>query len=228
MRKTPVSFFLLLLSVISVQAQIINKTPLSARITGYKMDVRLDTDDKAVSGKMDAWWINKSDDTVPDIRMHLYMNAFRNNQSTYYKEIGASPGPLDSDRGRIEINSFTDSENNDLLPLMQYISPDDGNPEDRTVIRVLLPKPALPGDTIFLTIGFDTKLPSQIRRTGYTNDFYFVAQWFPKFGVYEPAGMRYATAEVEFHQFHASSEFYSNHSVYDAYKTHRLIYCRLY
>jgi len=216
MRKTPVSFFLLLLSVISVQAQIINKTPLSARITGYKMDVRLDTDEKAVSGKMDAWWINKSDDTVPDIRMHLYMNAFRNNQSTYYKEIGASPGPLDSDRGRIEINSFTDSENNDLLPLMQYISPDDGNPEDRTVIRVLLPKPALPGDTIFLTIGFDTKLPSQIRRTGYTNDFYFVAQWFPKFGVYEPAGMRYATVGGwNCHQFHASSEFYSNHSVYD-------------
>ena len=215
MRKTPVLFFLLL-AVISVQAQIINKTPLSGRITGYKMDVRLETDEKAVSGKMDAWWINKSDDTVPDIRMHLYMNAFRNNQSTYYKEIGASPGPLDSDRGRIEINSFTDSENNDLLPLMQYISPDDGNPEDRTVIRVLLPKPALPGDTIFLTIGFDTKLPSQIRRTGYTNDFYFVAQWFPKFGVYEPAGMRYATAGGwNCHQFHASSEFYSNHSVYD-------------
>ena len=65
-------------------------------------------------------------------------------------------------------------------------------------------------------IDFETKLPSRIRRTGYTGDFYFVAQWFPKFGVYEPAGMRYATrGGWNCHQFHANSEFYSNHSVYD-------------
>jgi hypothetical protein len=216
MRKFPVFFVCLLLINRIIPAQIINKVPLSDRITGYRIDVRLDTDAKTVAGTVDGFWINRTDDTVPDIRMHLYMNAFRNNQSTYYKEIGASPGPLDSDRGRIEINSFTDSDNNDLLPLMQYISPDDGNTEDRTVIRVLLPKPVFPGDTLSLTIGFETKLPSRIRRTGYKNDFYFVAQWFPKFGVYEPAGMRYATAGGwNCHQFHANSEFYSNHSVYD-------------
>ncbi len=55
-----------------------------------------------------------------------------------------------------------------------------------------------------------------IRRTGYTDNFYFIAQWFPKFGVYEPAGMRYATkGGWNCHQFHANSEFYSNHSVYN-------------
>jgi aminopeptidase N len=55
-----------------------------------------------------------------------------------------------------------------------------------------------------------------IRRTGFKDDFFFVAQWFPKFGVYETPGMRYATKGAwNCHQFHVNSEFYANHSVYD-------------
>jgi aminopeptidase N len=46
--------------------------------------------------------------------------------------------------------------------------------------------------------------------------FFFVAQWFPKFGVYEPTDMRFVVkGGWNCHQFHANSEFYSNHSVYD-------------
>jgi hypothetical protein len=144
------------------------------------------------------------------------MNAFRNNMTTFYKESGGSPGESDLDLGWIDIDSFLDGNSIDLMPRMEYISPDDGNKEDRTVLKVMLPEPAKPGDTVFVKIDFRTKLPSAIRRTGYTRDFYFVAQWFPKFGVYEPAGMRYATTGGwNCHQFHATSEFYSNHSVYD-------------
>jgi hypothetical protein len=99
---------------------------------------------------------------------------------------------------------------------MQYISPDDGNKADRTVMLVVLPEPANPGDSVFVKMTFTTKLPSIIRRTGFNKDFCFVAQWFPKFGVYEPAGVRYAQkGGWNCHQFHANSEFYADHSVYD-------------
>ena len=120
----------------SLNAQIINKVPLSERITGYKIDVKLDTDAKTVSGKMEAYWVNKSNDTVPDIQMHLYMNAFRSSRTTYYKEMRGSPGEDDLDLGWIEIESFKDGNGFDLLPGMEYISPDDGNEADKTVIRV--------------------------------------------------------------------------------------------
>ncbi len=221
MKRTSLLLISLLFVTCSVQAQIINKVPLSERITGYKMDVKLDTEAKTVSGNMEAFWVNKSTDTVPDIRMHLYMNAFRSNKTTFYTESGnsgweVSPGKKAKDLGWIEIKSFKDNNGVDLMPAMEYISPDDGNKEDRTVLKVILPEPAKPGDTVFVKVNFETKLPSQIRRTGYTDDFYFVGQWFPKFGVYEPAGMRYAsTGGWNCHQFHANSEFYSNHSVYD-------------
>ncbi len=198
------------------QAQIVVKEPLSERITGYEINVSLDTVAKTVSGDMETYWVNKSADTVPDVRMHLYMNAFRSNRTTFYLESGGSPGRKEIDPGWTEIRSMEDREGNDLLPFMEFISPDDGNREDKTVIRIKLPDQALPGDTVHLKISFETKLPSQIIRTGFNDDFYFVAQWFPKFGVYEPAGMRYSTdGGWNCHQFHARSEFYSNHSVYD-------------
>ena len=197
-------------------AQIVVKEPLSERITGYKLEVSLDTVAKTVSGDMEAYWVNISSDTVPEVRMHLYMNAFRSNRSTFFREGGGSPGTKEIDPGWTDIRSLFDREGNDLLPYMDYISPDDGNSEDKTVIRINLPDRVLPGDTVYLRISFETKLPSQIIRTGFNDDFFFVAQWFPKFGVYEPAGMRYSTeGGWNCHQYHAHSEFYSNHSVYD-------------
>jgi hypothetical protein len=216
MKKKNLFFILCLVSANILYSQIINKEPLSARLTGYKIDVTLNPETAIVKGDMDAFWVNSSPDIVPDVQLHLYMNAFRSSKSTFYSESGRSLGRRESYPGWIEINSFTDKEGLDLTSGMQFISPDDGNPEDKTVLKVMLPKPANPGDTVFIKINFETKLPSNIRRTGYNDDFFFVAQWFPKFGVYEPAGMRYATVGGwNCHQFHAHSEFYSNHSVYD-------------
>ncbi len=216
MRKILFFSVFLILFTETVNSQIVNSVPLSERLTGYSFDVRLDTVARTVSGTMQAFWVNNSDDFVPDIHLHLYMNAFRSDRTTFYRERNESPGDDENDYGWIELVTLTDREGNDLLPLMSYISPDDGNTDDRTVSRIVLPQPVAPGDTFFMDTRFTTKLPSKIIRTGFNDDFYFVAQWFPKFGVYEKAGMRYAVEGAwNCHQFHAQSEFYSNHSVYD-------------
>ena len=217
--------FLLYPALYTLQSQIVNKEPLSDRITGYKIDAVLDTEAKTVSGNMNAFWVNKSSDNVPDIRLHMYLNAFRSNKSTFFREsrhwesghwVSDSPGTEKKDFGWVEIKSMKDRKGNDLKPNMQFISPDDGNPDDMTVLKVQLPEAVKPGDTVLISLGFVSKLPSNISRTGYYDDFFFVAQWFPKFGVYEPAGMRYSTkGEWNCHQYHFESEFYSNHSVYD-------------
>jgi Peptidase family M1 domain len=216
MKKFLIILFCLLVPGIRSMSQIINREPLSSRQTGYKIVATLDPVSKTVTGTMEAYWINKSSDIVPDIQLHLYMNAFRNNKSTLYRELRGSVIRKDSEYGWIDIKSFTDRSGADLMKGMKFISPDDGNPFDQTVLKVMLPKSALPGDTVFIKVSFETRLPSNIMRTGYTDDFYFVGQWFPKFGVYEQAGMRYATKGAwNCHQFHANSEFFSNHSVYD-------------
>ena len=90
------------------------------------------------------------------------------------------------------------------------------NTSDHTVIRVPLSKPVGPGETIVLDIAFQAKLPKIFARTGFSRDFFLVGQWFPKIGVYEPAGTRYAKkGQWNCHQFHANSEFYADYGVYD-------------
>ena len=197
-------------------AQIVLNKPLSNRQTYYNIAAKLDITTKIVKGEMVAYWVNNSSDIVPDVQLHMYLNAFSSSKSTFYKESGGDPGSKESDYGWIDIITITDKEGTDLISKLQYISPDDGNPDDKTVLKIDLPKPAKPGDTVFLKVNFESKLPSKIIRTGYSDDYFFVAQWFPKFGVYEPAGMRFALkGGWNCHQFHSHSEFYSNHSVYD-------------
>ncbi len=214
--KICASVFALFVYLSDSVAQIVLYEPLSDRLTGYRIEAVLNTAEKTVSGKMDAYWVNSSNDFVPDVRLHMYLNAFSSNKTTFYRESGGSPGYNKKDVGWIRIISIFDRKGTDLSSSMKYISPDDGNPDDRTVLQIILPELVKPGDTMFIKAEFESKLPSNIRRTGYNDDFFFVAQWFPKFGVYEPAGMRYALkGGWNCHQFHSTSEFYANHSVYD-------------
>lgn len=197
-------------------AQVINKKPLSSRQTNYTIDASLNTESKTVTGSMQAYWVNLSSDTVPDIQLHLYMNAFRDKNSTLNREMGIHDAVKENEAGSITIIKLSDQSGNNLLPSLKFICPDDGNILDQTVADITLPEPVMPGDTIRIIADFETRLPVLSRRTGFNGNFYFIAQWFPKFGVYENAGMRYATKGAwNCHQFHANSEFYSNHSLYN-------------
>jgi hypothetical protein len=207
--------FLVLAAPFVLSGQIVVDTPLSARLTGYDIDAVLDPESHVVSGSMSAWWVNNSARPVAEAMMHMYLNAFSSNKTSFSsgRQWTASG---DEGWGWVKIRTMTDEKGNDLSGSMNFVSPDDGNEDDRTVLKVDLPEPVAPGDTLKLKITFDSRLPSPIVRTGYADDFFFVAQWFPKFGVYETAGMRQREADGwNCHQFHPHSEFYANHSVYN-------------
>jgi hypothetical protein len=71
-----------------------------------------------------------------------------------------------------------------------------------------------------MDIRFTARLPRLSRRTGYSEDFFMIAQWFPKLGVFEPKGMRYAARGAwNCHQFHAATEFYDDFGTYDVNMT---------
>lgn len=208
-------FLLLLCLPAMMVGQTIFDRPLSDRITGYDISSTLDPAKHTVSGDMTAWWINKSDKPVNDAMLHMYLNAFSSNKSSFASDGQWSPAG-DEGWGYVKIKSIADGSANDLKKTMRFVSPDDGNIYDRTVLQLTLPEPVMPGDTLKLRIAFESKLPSPIIRTGYNEDFYFVGQWFPKFGVYETAGMRQREADGwNCHQFHPHSEFYSDYSVYN-------------
>ena len=216
-RRSLPGILLLFFGMFSVLGQ-----PLSPRYTKYDMKVTLDPVSKIIDGHMVLDWKNPSSvDTIRELQFHMYLNAFKNTRSTFWKESGGklrgiTPGSSDSLMwGWEKILRMETAGGDDLTGGIRYIQPDDQNPEDQTVISVPLKEPVMPGDSIRLFIDFRSKLPKIFARTGYANDYFLVAQWFPKPGVYEPAGMRYAEkGQWNCHQFHAHSEFYANFSVY--------------
>jgi len=102
-----------------------------------------------------------------------------------------------------------------LTSKIKFIQPDDLNDKDQTAISVSLTRPLAPNESITIDINFKARLPKVFARTGYVGDFYLVGQWFPKIGVYESTGMRYAKRGAwNCHQFHAESEFYADFGTY--------------
>ena len=96
----------------------------------------------------------------------------------------------------------------DVTAQLRFIAPDDDNTDDRTVAELPLSRAVAPGDTIDLRLQWTSRVPRTFARTGAIADYYFIAQWFPKLGVLEDAGWNC-------HQFHSTTEFFSDFGVYD-------------
>jgi len=217
-------FALITFSISAESQNVIFEKPLSNRIANYDISARLDTEKKIVTAKQTLTWINNAREPISELHFHAYMNAFKNNQSTFMKESRVSfLGDRDSvdaeaSWGWINVTCIKTDNNIDVSGTMTYISPDDKNPNDQTVFTITLPEAAQPGDTVRLYMDFVTKLPKfDIRsRAGYSQNFIFAGQWFPKIGVYENEGERgRETGGWNCHQYHAHSEFFADFGVYN-------------
>jgi len=104
----------------------------------------------------------------------------------------------------------------DLKDVEEFIQPDDGNENDRTVARYPLPRAIEPGAWVELEIAFTSQMPEIFARTGAQGDYVLAGQWFPKIGVFEDVGVR-GREEPGWntHQFHANSEFYADFGDWD-------------
>jgi hypothetical protein len=208
-KKLPIIFCGLLLLSLSVPTA--GAFQESSRRMQYEIWVELDGQNKMLHGREDIIWLNQTQDTVQDMWFHLYYNAFKNENSTMMQESKEeSFGPLgmtveDGEWGWIDVVSIKLADGRDLKPTIEYMRQDEPrHPDDQTVMRVLFPEPVMPGQEIHLQIEFQAKIPRGLQRTGYYKDSYFIAQWFPKPGVYEEG------KGWNCHEYHLSSEFYAD------------------
>ena len=193
--------------------------PLSPRNANYTIQVQLDPQAKTLEGKEIIHWRNIRGPATDLLWFHLYYNAWRNTESTWLREdVLRKTRPLDkfeeTDWGACDITSMElldDREQviKELTPRMKFISPDDGNREDRTVIMVALPRRVEPEESVKIRVTWRSEIPRALSRTGFRGDFFLIAQWFPKLGVLQEDGT------WNCHQFHATTEFFSDYGVYD-------------
>ncbi len=207
----------LLLSVSFSPFQAAAQTTFCRQIANYTMNVKLNTENNMITATEILSWTNNTESSTRELWFHLYWNAFQNNMSTYLTEAArrgrSISGFNEEDWGHCRVESikivrnpyFTDF---DLMPFTEFQSPDDENLFDQTVFSVTLPREMGPGQTILLQIEFESKVPRPISRTGVINDYYFIAQWFPKIGVFEDG-------RWNCHQYHSSSEYFADYGTYD-------------
>ncbi len=186
--------------------------PLSPRNASYTIDARLDAATRTVTGSEIIIWRNITRRTVTDLQFHLYWNAWRNGRTTFMREraLGREPQtrPVD-DWSRIDVTSIKVEGGPDVTGSIRFIAPDDGNPDDQTVMAVGLPGAGLsPGVESRIAITWTAHVPRTFARTGAIGNFFFIAQWFPKIGVLQDEGWNC-------HQFHAATEFFSDYGAYD-------------
>jgi hypothetical protein len=196
-------------------------------IVQYKMSAKLDPATKTIKGHYILTWWNHTDDPISDLHFHLYLNAFKDLDSTFMREAAISRDqgllkqwlliPGKEKWGWVDIDKIQIVSGADLTPLISYAHPDDSNSLDQTVVRIPLPQAIPPKGTIELSVDFTSKLPRALARTGYDDNYFLAGQWFPKIGVYEGPGERgRATGGWNCHQFHVNTEFYADYGSYDA------------
>jgi hypothetical protein len=188
--------------------------PMSQRVVHYEIDARYDSVKHTVDATEVLTYHNLTGQPLDHFPFHLYQNAFQPN-ATWIRENKVAGGRdvsyekwEDKDYGSEEIKSLEAVGQGDLTSNVQYIQPDDGNKDDKTVVDVRLPKPIAPGQYVQFKIVFQTKFPETQARSGWKHDFVLGGQWFPKVGVFWHGAWNC-------HQYHAMTEFFADFGVYD-------------
>jgi aminopeptidase N len=189
----------------------------SPRNASYDIDVGLDHAARTLTGRETIRWRNISANPTRELQFHLYWNAWRNEDSTWMRErrVGGNRTPVRSDAwSSIDVTKLqvasaiaATAPAGASLP-WRFASEDDTNPNDQTVMVVALPSAVPPNGEVQIDLEWTARIPRPFARTGYIDDYYFIAQWFPKIGVLEDRGWNT-------HRFHAATEFYSDYGVYD-------------
>jgi hypothetical protein len=185
--------------------------PLSPRNANYTITARLDPPTRTITASETITWRNITSRPATELQFHLYWNAWRNDRSTFMREL-ALAGSSDDDRtegdwARIDVTSIRIG-GVDRTAARRFIAPDDDNQDDQTVMAIGLPQPVAPGATATIEIAWTAHVPRPFARTGAIGNYFFIVQWFPKLGVLQEDGWNC-------HQFHAGTEFFSDFGVYD-------------
>ncbi len=201
--------------------------PLPAAPLSYRVELTLDPATREFHGRETIRWRRPGSSPIETVPLHLYLNAFSNQEATWMRESGEFarnvPDKLrEEDWGFVRLDRVSrlpadDAASTPATPLEhRFIRPDDGNPFDTSLAEVVLDRPLAAGETLVLEIEFSGRFPKIIARTGCNAGFCLGGQWYPKPGVYELPGTRGATAERWVaHQFHGPTEFYAEFADYD-------------
>ena len=123
--------------------------PLSERVVAYRIEGVYNAKTHTLDATEVLTYTNRTGTTLDKFPFHLYLNAFQP-KSTFMTEaertgdrdVEKGSGWNDKHFGSNEVKSLEIVGSGDMTRQMKFVSPDDGNANDRTVFEIALPRAA--------------------------------------------------------------------------------------
>src|SRR5687768_9634347 len=194
------SFFIALFITIQLSAQ---QTYWQQQLR-YDIKAELNDKDKSITGFEKIVYKNNSPSTLNFIWFHIWPNAYKNETTALLQQI-----KNDTARSKKMENFGTGSIDGLAFKVNDQAAKTEAhpNPQYIDIIKLLLDKPLLPGDSITISTPFKVTLPPYFSRSGYADGEFMACQWYPKPAVYDKNG---------WHEFPYldMGEFYSEYADY--------------
>lgn len=153
--------------------------------TNITIHATLDDQSNSINASLSIDYINHSPDTLFEILMHLWANAYLDNETALARQF-IRQGNYDFHFASPRERGFY-SNLNFNIDGKELIWGAWNNHLDIAVLY--LENPLLPGDTIRINTPFTLQLPhARFSRLGHHNQSYYITQWYPKPAVYDPNG----------------------------------------
>ena len=170
----------------------------------YRIDVSLNDTAHMLTGFERLEYINHSPDTLRFIWFHLWPNAYKNDRTAFSDQL--------LENGNTKFY-FSGKEDKGYINQLDFkvdgvTALTEDHPQHIDIIKLLLPKPLLPGAKIQVSTAFHVKLPYNFSRGGHDGQSYQVTQWYPKPAVYDARGWHPIT-------YLDQGEFYSEYGSFD-------------
>jgi len=150
----------------------------------YNIKVELNDKDHSLDAFEQLTYTNNSPDTLKFIWFHVWMNAYKNDRTAFSDQM-ISDGRTDfyfaPDSMKGYVNHLSFKVNNVSASIEEH-------PTNVDIIKLVLPSPLPPHQSITITTPFHDKLPYNFSRGGHIGQTYQITQWYPKPAVYDKYG----------------------------------------
>ena len=177
-----VSIYLLVLASFRLNVQAQNN--YWQQQVNFIIEVTLDDTEHSLTGFEKIEYINNAPDTLHFIWFHVWPNAYKNDKTAFSEQL------LTNDRTDFY---FSAKEQKGYINRLDFkvngkTARLEDHPEHIDIVKLILPEPLAPKQSLNITTPFHVQLPYNFSRGGHEKQSYQVTQWYPKPAVYDRKG----------------------------------------
>ncbi|NUN99601.1 MAG: M1 family metallopeptidase [Saprospiraceae bacterium] len=174
--------------------------PYFQQEVNYRIIATLNDTTHTLRATLDLEYINHSPDTLSELWLHLWPNAFRDRNTAYARQALRMNNTRFYFSGTDELGNITGLDFRIAGEAVNWALA----PNHPDIAVLTLNKPLLPKQRLRITTPFVLKIPASFSRLGHVGQSYQMTQWYPKPAVYDREGW-HAMPYLEMGEFY--SEF---------------------